>query len=461
MYTFADDYKNYTANLGGPTYTGQKTDVSSTPAPNFADDYLNYLKSTPAVDNSMATVANTASIMQQRKLEEERKRKEEEDKAKAKEEETKRLQEQTNQGQVSSNPSAVYVAPQVKKEVKPTVYTNKAYSEMRSVKGVPTKFDAQPTTQPNEPEMQSKPGQETQFDKKKKLAYILPSETETSQEFGAKNNIEVFSGGVNYGTDFPAKKGTPVSVPSGKWKVVGAYAGETQPGYIGNNANSGYGNSVLVQNVDTGERMRFSHLSEVNVQPGEDISSGTQVGKVGATGNTTGDHLDLEYYDSNGRISDVKRSKFARFLYPSLYAGTNKSGGGGVGSPEPTFFERQMPEWATQLPNKEQKKATVGQYLFGTEGSYPTVPEVLQKAGDAAVAVSRAVPMTSMQNIPIEKPVLKATNIATEGMNPSIQELYQTKQLLQDRLFSAASNMKPYYKKALELTQKYLLEQIK
>lgn len=67
--------------------------------------------------------------------------------------------------------------------------------------------------------------------------------------------------------------------------------------------HQGYGNSVLIQ-LDTGELLRFSHLSNSDLREGDIVEQGTVLGITGSTGNSTGDHLDLEYYDENGRLAD-------------------------------------------------------------------------------------------------------------------------------------------------------------
>ena len=72
-------------------------------------------------------------------------------------------------------------------------------------------------------------------------------------------SVEKFSGGYNTGTDIGVKQGTPISLPEGNWKVLDSYGKATGNGYIGNAQNSGYGNSVMVQNADTGQTYRFSH----------------------------------------------------------------------------------------------------------------------------------------------------------------------------------------------------------
>jgi murein DD-endopeptidase MepM/ murein hydrolase activator NlpD len=55
----------------------------------------------------------------------------------------------------------------------------------------------------------------------------------------------------------------------------------------------GYGQSVVVEHA-TGLRTRYAHLSEIDVQSGQAIDSGSVVGKVGQSGRATGPHLHFE-----------------------------------------------------------------------------------------------------------------------------------------------------------------------
>ena len=147
---------------------------------------------------------------------------------------------------------------------------------------------------------------------------ILPQGVQVTQKFGNRNpGVEVFSKGINYGTDFGAKKGTPVAIPPGEWEVVDSWGGAKREGFIGNGDNSGYGNSVLIRNTDTGELMRYSHLDQgsVRAQAGQRLKGGTVFAKTGNTGNSTGPHLDLEYVDANGRYQDVLNSPYSGAMF--------------------------------------------------------------------------------------------------------------------------------------------------
>lgn len=142
---------------------------------------------------------------------------------------------------------------------------------------------------------------------------ILPNAVPVTQAYGNSNpNVEVFSHGVNTGADFGVSLGTPVNLPSGNWKVVDSFD-QAKNGYIGDNENKGYGNSILVKNIETGETLRFSHLSQVGVKLG-DILTGGHIGQTGDTGNASGPHLDVEYKNSQGNLGDVLQSPYGKYL---------------------------------------------------------------------------------------------------------------------------------------------------
>lgn len=93
-----------------------------------------------------------------------------------------------------------------------------------------------------------------------------------------------FHGGIDlaarYGTEVPAAAaGTVVS------------AGE----------QGGYGLTVVVRHQD-GLESRYAHLASLDVQAGDRVTQGQQVGRVGSTGRSTGPHLHFEVTQAGRRI---------------------------------------------------------------------------------------------------------------------------------------------------------------
>src|SRR5262245_6093506 len=75
----------------------------------------------------------------------------------------------------------------------------------------------------------------------------------------------------------------------------GARVGAAAPGvteFVGAN-QGGYGNLVVVRH-QLGYTTWYAHLSTITTWVGEQLSAGTRIGLVGATGNATGPHLHFE-----------------------------------------------------------------------------------------------------------------------------------------------------------------------
>lgn len=144
---------------------------------------------------------------------------------------------------------------------------------------------------------------------------IIPKPAPLTETFGQiQPGVEVFSHGVTTGTGIGVSKGTPLATPPGDWKVVSTYDTAPQKGYIGNGAGDGWGNNVVVQNQQTGESLRYSHLSEVGVAPGDTIKGNQLIGLSGQSGNTTGDHLNIQYITPQGQPADILQSQYAPYL---------------------------------------------------------------------------------------------------------------------------------------------------
>jgi murein DD-endopeptidase MepM/ murein hydrolase activator NlpD len=83
------------------------------------------------------------------------------------------------------------------------------------------------------------------------------------------------------GIDIPSPAGTPVAA-AGSGRVV--FAGPS---------GSGWGRMVLIAH-GRGVRTRYAHLSRIRVRLGQEVGTGSIIGRVGATGEATGPHLHFE-----------------------------------------------------------------------------------------------------------------------------------------------------------------------
>ena len=82
------------------------------------------------------------------------------------------------------------------------------------------------------------------------------------------------------GIDLPAATGTPVGAAASGVVTWAAPA-------------DGYGNLVIVAH-GSGVSTFYAHLSAMSVRVGQKVSTGSQLGLVGATGEATGPHLHFE-----------------------------------------------------------------------------------------------------------------------------------------------------------------------
>ncbi len=99
--------------------------------------------------------------------------------------------------------------------------------------------------------------------------------------YGQKGDL--WPSGSHHGVDFSAAVGTDCKV------VQGGTVTKTARNYSG----SLYGNRIEVTHSD-GTTTTYSHLSEIDVSPGDEVTGGQVIGKTGDTGNTDGPHLHFE-----------------------------------------------------------------------------------------------------------------------------------------------------------------------
>jgi murein DD-endopeptidase MepM/ murein hydrolase activator NlpD len=110
---------------------------------------------------------------------------------------------------------------------------------------------------------------------------IWPVDGKLESGFGGRRNP---FGGSGYefhsGQDIEAAWGCPV--------VAGASGKVTFVGW-----QNGYGQLVVIDHGG-GLTTRYGHLSHIDATPGESISRGQFIGRVGSTGRSTGPHLHYE-----------------------------------------------------------------------------------------------------------------------------------------------------------------------
>ncbi|WP_310409978.1 M23 family metallopeptidase [Chamaesiphon sp. OTE_8_metabat_110] len=112
------------------------------------------------------------------------------------------------------------------------------------------------------------------------LIYPLMNPARVTSRFGWRTHPLTGNRRFHSGIDIAAPSGTPV-VATATGTVISA-------GW-----NGGYGKAIVIQHNDSQQTL-YGHLSEISVQPGQQIVQGSVIGLVGSTGNSTGPHLHFE-----------------------------------------------------------------------------------------------------------------------------------------------------------------------
>ena len=121
--------------------------------------------------------------------------------------------------------------------------------------------------------------------------FLRPVPGESTSSFGRRS---VFNGeprNPHSGTDFRSGQGTPIAAPSRGTVVL------AEDLYFS-------GNCVILDH-GWGLYSFFAHLSEIDVEEGDDVAQGDIVGKVGATGRVTGPHLHWTVRLNNARVDPI------------------------------------------------------------------------------------------------------------------------------------------------------------
>jgi murein DD-endopeptidase MepM/ murein hydrolase activator NlpD len=114
-----------------------------------------------------------------------------------------------------------------------------------------------------------------------------------TQHFGkTKDSARLYSSGTHNGMDFAANRGTPVKAPAGG-VVIGI--GDTDKAC----PKGSYGKWVLIKH-NNGLTTLFAHLDLIKVAEGQSVSIGDVFAYTGNTGYSTGPHLHLTLFASEG-----------------------------------------------------------------------------------------------------------------------------------------------------------------
>ncbi len=151
--------------------------------------------------------------------------------------------------------------------------------------------------------------------------WALPVNAPLGTRFGVAGSM--WSSGYHTGLDFPAMTGTPIRAAD-DGRVTTARSGGP------------YGKHVIIDHGG-GLSSLYAHMSQMAADVGDAITRGEGIGKVGATGNTTGPHLHFEAR-RGGRTVDPMPYLYddGGYLQPGMNLVAN-----GTRRPEPVFTGSQ------------------------------------------------------------------------------------------------------------------------
>jgi len=129
-------------------------------------------------------------------------------------------------------------------------------------------------------------------------AFVRPVPDPANSAFGSRSILNGQPRSPHGGTDFLSEAGTPVHAPNGGRVVL---VGDLY--YTGNTVVIDHGQGLV---------SLFAHLSAVNVQEGQDVTTGALIGLVGATGRVTGPHLHWTVRLGNARVDPLSLVAIAR-----------------------------------------------------------------------------------------------------------------------------------------------------
>ena len=117
-----------------------------------------------------------------------------------------------------------------------------------------------------------------------------------SSGFGYRRHPVLGVRRLHQGLDFPRPAGSPVRAAREGRVIFAGWQG-------------GFGRLIILKHPG-GMKTWYGHLSSINVEPGQKVSKGTFIGRVGSTGLATGPHLHFEVRDRFGNPLNPKKFLF-------------------------------------------------------------------------------------------------------------------------------------------------------
>lgn len=173
------------------------------------------------------------------------------------------------------------------------------------------------------------------------------------------------------GVDIKANQGEPV-LAAGAGEVVKVAS-----------SNTGYGNHVVIEHED-GTQTLYGHLYSYGVKEGDIVTLGQQIGEVGSTGTSTGNHLHFEVRKDGVAVDPQsvfdltgEGIKTDGEYTPIVSGGGSSSGGGGSsggGSSKRSYTSTGGTRVASVTTSKDGSTASTGTSGGGSNGGGLSLP---------------------------------------------------------------------------------------
>jgi murein DD-endopeptidase MepM/ murein hydrolase activator NlpD len=146
-------------------------------------------------------------------------------------------------------------------------------------------------------------------------AIAIPSDkpvmtAEFTSGFGSRDDPFRHGAAFHPGIDLAAPYGTPVYATADGTVLRAGWN------------NGGYGNLVEIDH-GRGIVTRYGHMSAILVSAGDHVRRGQQVGRVGSTGRSTGNHLHYEVRIDNTPVNPIPFMRSTDYLMAMKRAGSN------------------------------------------------------------------------------------------------------------------------------------------
>ena len=123
------------------------------------------------------------------------------------------------------------------------------------------------------------------------MPFARPVPHEANSAFGTRSILNGKRRTDHGGADFPSPAGTPIEAPNAGRVVL------AQSLYFS-------GNTVIIDH-GLGMFSMLAHLSKIDVQPGDVVTTGQRIGLVGSTGRVTGPHLHWAVRVNTARVDPL------------------------------------------------------------------------------------------------------------------------------------------------------------